>query len=280
VNAPALPAETSNIVSVRPSSWADLFDCAYRWEGKNILGMRSPAGPRMHLGTSLHASTAAFDQSRIFGAGISVGDSADVFVDALHHPKEEVDWKRDDFAIEDAESIGLALHGKYCTELSPRYEYKAVELRIEHLDIEVPEQSITIRVSGTMDRSRVRRGVTGGITVADLKSGVNAVGTDGKAATKGHWMQLGLYELGAVHALQEQIAGPAEIIGMQTTKKARVGVGEVRNAQRGLIGTPEQPGLIQMAAVMLKTGLFPPNPKSMTCGPKYCPRWNTCPYHE
>lgn len=270
----------SDTVSIRPSSWADLFDCAYRWEARHILGMRLPAGPRLHLGTSLHAGTAAFDQSRIFGKGITPDAAAAVFVDTLHHPKEEVDWKRDDLDIKDAESIGLALHGRYCTEVSPRYEYKAVELRVDSFDIEVPEQSITIRVNGTMDRSRVRRGTQGGITVADIKSGARAVGADGKAVTKAHWMQLGLYELGAVYALQEQIAGPAEIIGMQTTKAARVGTAEVHNAQRGLIGTPEQPGLIQMAAVMLKTGLFPPNPKSQTCHPKYCPRWNVCPYHE
>ncbi|RTT90057.1 PD-(D/E)XK nuclease family protein, partial [Pseudomonas aeruginosa] len=26
--------------------------------------------------------------------------------------------------------------------------------------------------------------------------------------------------------------------------------------------------------------LFPPNPQSPLCSPKYCPRWRTCPYHE
>ena len=47
-----------------------------------------------------------------------------------------------------------------------------------------------------------------------------------------------------------------------------------------MVGTEEFPGLIQIGADMLRTGIFPPNPQSFTCSAKYCTRWSTCPYHE
>jgi hypothetical protein len=40
-----------------------------------------------------------------------------------------------------------------------------------------------------------------------------------------------------------------------------------------LLGDEHQPGLIQIAASMLRTGLFPPNPKSTLCSRKYCPAY-------
>jgi hypothetical protein len=48
-----------------------------------------------------------------------------------------------------------------------------------------------------------------------------------------------------------------------------------------LIGDEEHPGLIEIAARMLKSGVFPPNPKSMLCSKKYCPAHAAhCRYHE
>jgi hypothetical protein len=263
-------------VTVRASSWADLFDCAYRWEGKHILNMRTASNGALALGTALHASTAVFDEARMLGKPVTPDDAAGVLVDRLLHPDEEVDWGED--SITEAEHIGLRLHTKYCTEISPRYEYKSVELRPEPLKIEVPAANTVVKITGQLDRSRVRA-ESAGVSVSDMKSGKMAVGSDGRAVTKGHWIQLGLYELLVEHSLHQHIAGPAEIIGLQTTKAGRVGTAEVVNARRGLIGTPESPGLIEMAANMLSTGLFPPNPRSITCHPRYCVRWSTCAYH-
>ena len=44
-------------LAVRASSWGEIFDCGYRWEGKNLLGMRLPAGLRTVLGSAIHAAT-------------------------------------------------------------------------------------------------------------------------------------------------------------------------------------------------------------------------------
>lgn len=266
----------TRIEEIRCSSWGLFFDCAYGWQGRNLLGMCGPGGGRLWLGQSLHHSTAVYDQGRLDQSGVSVDDAAGEFVTKLRHPDEEIIW--DDMTVRDAERIGLTLHSLYCQDISPQYEFSAVELRPDPLNIAVPEHGVTIRVTGQMDRSRVRADGNG-IGVSDIKSGQRAVGSDGRAVTTGHWIQLGLYELLAEASLGVRVTEPAEIIGLQTTTRPRAGVGQIHNARSGLLGCRDQPGLIQMAAQMLKSGLFPPNPKSMVCHPRYCPRWSTCIYH-
>ena len=39
-------------------------------------------------------------------------------------------------------------------------------------------------------------------------------------------------------------------------------------------------GLIEYAAVMFRTGLFPPNNQSILCSERYCARWAACKFHE
>lgn len=58
---------TADAYRVRASSWGSLFDCAFRWEGVNLLGITSPSSPRALLGTAIHASTAEFDAARVSG---------------------------------------------------------------------------------------------------------------------------------------------------------------------------------------------------------------------
>ena len=265
-------------VIIRSSSWAALFDCAYRWEGIHLLGLRNPVGGRMRLGTCVHHGTAVYDQSRIEGVGLSVDDAVGEFVDKLRTEEEDVRWDTD-LSRREAEDIGLRLVMKYCQDVSPRYSFVAVELRPEPLTVDVPEHGVSIIITGQMDRTRARKGATGGIGVSDIKTGARAVQKDA-ADTKGHQIQLGLYELLAERSLKLKVTEPAEVIGMQTAGTARIASGYIHNARRGLLGTPESPGLIELAARMVSSGIFPPNPKSMLCGAKYCPRWDTCLYHE
>jgi hypothetical protein len=56
----------------------------------------------------------------------------------------------------------------------------------------------------------------------------------------------------------------------------KIALAEVPDAMEQLVGTTTTPGLIEYAAVYLKTGLFPPNPKSQLCSETYCPRWERC----
>lgn len=265
------------IVTVRASSWGSLFNCAYAWEGMHLLGIKSPSSPRALLGTAIHASTAAFDSARITGLELSAFDAAEHLVQTLRHPKFDVDWRNSDLTPNEAEVAGLTLHTRYCTEISPRYEFVAVELETRPMDIDCGN-GVTVRLTGTLDRARVRRQQEG-VGIADVKTGGAAV-TDGVAKTKGHAPQIGTYELLYEHTTGKPITAPAEIIGLKTRGKPETGTGEIIGAKQLMIGTEHYPGLIEFAADMFRTGLFPPNPQSHLCCAKYCPRWAACPYHE
>jgi hypothetical protein len=268
----------TDIVSIRASSWWDLFDCAARWHYKHVDGLRTPVSFSGHLGISLHKATAKFDQRRIdqpHANDNDVTEAIETFVDALAKP--EYDVAPDDDAPPKAEEIGRKLTATYCTKVSPRYQFAAVEMSVDGLDIVT--EHLTIRMTGTADRLRVRN-VGRGVAVSDLKSGVKAVRTDGTAETKGHKAQLGAYELLAEQKLGEPIVADAEIIGLQTTSKARIGTATVSGAKEMMVGSAGSPGMIEIAASMLRSGLLPPNPKSMLCSPKYCPGWSRCKWHE
>lgn len=264
-------------VTVRASSWGALFSCAYAWEWVHILGHRSPSGPRALLGTAIHASTAAFDAGRINGVPVTAYDSASLLVDTLKNPDFEVDWRGADITPREAEATGLQLHTRYCNDISPRYDFIAVELTTKPLEIDCGG-GVIIRLTGQLDRARIKRD-DDGIGIADVKTG-GAAASHGIAKTKGHGPQIGTYEILYEHTTGNPITAPAEIIGLKTKGKAETGVGEIRNARQMMVGTDEFPGLIQIGADMFRTGLFPPNPQSFTCSAKYCPRWSTCPYHE
>lgn len=257
-----------NLTKIRASSLAELFDCPARWEAKNLLGMRGPTSGKALLGTAIHASTAAFDQSTIDGTMISIDDAAGALVDTIHNPDEEVDWDGD--RPSDAEKIGLVLHAKYCTTVSPVQTYAGVEVTCEALEI----TDLGIVLTGTTDRIRKLGDEYG---IADLKSGGRAVGSDGRAVTAGHGAQLAVYELLAEQSTGKAMTLPAQIIGLQTAKTSpKVGTGEIPNARQALIGTEEDPGLIHHAAGLIKAGRFYGNPKSMLCSAKFCPRYSVC----
>ena len=271
MNAPERSAFMRTIIPIRASSLAELFDCPARWEAKHILGMRGPRSAAAQLGTAVHAGTALFDQSHLpGGTPLSADDAAGAVVDAIHKPEEEVDWE--ETAPRDAERIALALHTRYCGEIAPQQVYRGVEVKCESL--ELPDLGIAL--TGTTDRVRE---VGGSLGITDLKTGGRAVGTDGRAVTQGHAVQLGVYELLAEHAMGLHITAPAQIVGMNTGKTPaaqRVGTGEVPNARAALIGTEESPGLLEHASRLIHSGAFYGNSKSFLCSAKYCPRHPVC----
>ncbi|WP_186276138.1 RecB family exonuclease [Burkholderia gladioli] len=268
---------SDSVYKVRASSWAALFECAYRWQGIHLLGMRNVVGLRAALGTAIHAGTAVYDQGVLDGSGLTADDAAGAFIDKLHDPSNEYDPLTDDLTLREAERIGIALTVKYCLEVAPRYQFIAVEMETKPLDIDCGG-GITIRLTGTMDRARVRRTALGP-GIADLKSGARAV-ADGVAVTKGHGPQIGTYEMLYEHTTGELIADTAEIIGLKTKGTPEIATAPVKNGKRVMIGTEETPGLIQFAADMFRAGRFFPNPKSLLCSQQYCPRYGSCSFHE
>lgn len=263
-----------NIVTIRASSLGELFDCPARWEAKHLLGMRTLSSGAAQLGTAIHASTAAFDASTLAGQGLTIDETAAAAIDSLYKPEFEVDW--DDSSPAEAEPIALALHKKYCAEFAPKQEYAAVEIKCESLEI----TDLGIALTGTTDRVRKTEN---GFGIADIKTGKTAVGSDGKVKTQGHSFQIGVYELLAERASGIPITESAQIIGMQTGKTAvaqRIGEGLIMGARDVLIGEEGSPGILESASKLIHSGVFWGNPKSMLCGPKYCPRFSTCNYRK
>ncbi|WP_338618967.1 PD-(D/E)XK nuclease family protein [Achromobacter sp. E1] len=261
-----------NVFTVRASSWGRLFDCAHAWEGTHILGMKKPAGMRALLGTAVHAGTAAYDLARLEGKPCTPDEAADVLVDELRNPAYEVDHAQDGLPMAKAEQIALTILVKYCADVAPKFTYIDVETKLDPLDIDCGN-GMTVRLTGTMDRARVAE-TEGGIVVPDVKTGARVV-QDGKAVTQGRAAQTGTYQLMYEHTKKVRTVG-SQIIALSTSGSAATAVSPVFDARRVMVGEPEQPGLLEHAAAMFRTGLFPPNPSSVLCSQKYCARWSSC----
>jgi hypothetical protein len=269
-------SEPSQTITVRASAWGKLFDCAHRFEWENLLGRSKPAGMRALLGTAVHAGTAAFDQGRLDGSGVTPDEAAGVLVDVLHNPDFEVDTSQDELTLRESERIALELHTTYCTEISPQFQFLAVESRLEPLEIDCGG-GVAVRLTGTMDRARTTQ-TDAGPVIADVKTGARVI-ERGAANIRGRSPQLGAYQLMYEQTERVRTAG-GQIVALATTTRPATAVSEVFDAKRVMVGTDDQPGLIQHAAEMFRTGLFPPNPSSPLCSKRYCGRWDTCIFHE
>jgi hypothetical protein len=267
----------SPLAVVRASSWGELFDCAARWHFKNVLGLRLPSSGQSALGTALHRGTAVYDKRRMLGEDAQVNEAIDATIDAVTRPEMDVAWDEDDLSRDKAAAVGMMLTKTYVEQIGSRRRFDAVELECNALDVET--DAGTVRLTGTTDR--VYQTADGRFGIGDLKTGKRAVHTDGVAETKGHGLQVGVYQIMAQHASGERMTAPAQIVGLHTAPtRPRVGIGEIPDATRSLLGTSDKPGLIEVAASMFKSGLFPPNPKSNLCSAKWCPGYSRCPYHE
>lgn len=250
----------------------ELWDCPARWEAKHVLGMRMPTGGAAQLGTAVHAGTAIYDQSVLNGQMVPASDIADVVVDTIWNPSTDVDWGES--SPKEAEPIALALYRKYCDQIAPQFDYVGIEEDCE--DLSIPE--LGIRLTGTTDRV-YQDPITGEYGIADLKTGKSAVNSDGVVKTSGHASQIAVYEILAEQATGLPITAQAKIIGLATAKTAkaqRVGVGSIDGAKSLLIGDDTHRGLLEIAATMIKSGVFYGNPRSSLCSKKYCVRYDNC----
>ena len=207
---------------------------------------------------------------------MTVDEAAGLFVDTLRNPERDVDYQQDELTVNEAERIGLQLHTLYCLDVSPRFVFSSVEATMQPLDIDCGDGTV-IRLTGTMDRARVATTPAGAV-IPDIKTGSRVI-EHGAVKIKGRSAQLGTYQLMYERERNELTAG-AQVIALQTSSKPQAGASVVFDAKRVMVGTETQPGLIEFAADMFRTGLFPPNPQSMLCSPKYCARWATCNFHE
>lgn len=256
---------------IRASSMSDLFDCGFRWYAKHVLGLKLPSSGAAYLGTSIHLGTAVYDQSRIDHKGLTLDDCIAPMIDKLYDKNADVDWEGE--SPKKAEPIAKSLLGKYIKEVSPQFEYVAVEAVCHSLTI----TDLDLELTGCTDR--IYRASDGQLGICDMKTGKTAVSADGEVKTTGYKMQISLYELLAGSTLHQPISAPAHIIGLQTgkTDKAqRVGIGTIEGAKSALLGNEFENGYLAMAAKIIKSGDFPANPRSQVCSPKYCPAWAMC----
>lgn len=262
------------MITIRASALSDFLDCPARAEAKHLLGRRMPSSGAALLGTAIHASTALYDGSVLNGSGITVDEAAGAAVDAIEKPNEDVILDEDESKA-GMQSIAIALHRRYCTEVAPTQKYVAVEVKCDRLEI----TDIGLALTGTTDRIRQTADGNG---IADLKSGKTAVKADGTVESKGHRYQLGVYELLAERASGIPIEAPAQIIGLQTGKTDRAQRVATSNGVYGardvLIGDQDSPGVLEMVSRMVHAGSFPGNPRSMLCSERYCPIFDTCKY--
>lgn len=247
-------------IRLRASSLADLMDCAMRWEGIHLMGITSPTGFRAHLGKALHHGANIFDGAKFNNEQVNIEDGISAFVNAFKKPESEIDWRgvnRGKLEVQ-----GIMLTRTYCADISPRYNYIAVEERMP--EVEAQSHGITITLTGQVDRLQRYEDAWG---VVDLKSTARP-GGDYRA-------QLAVYqELGAARMGTEPRI-EAGVIEMRTQGEATVEPKSIPIPHGYLLGdgfTGEE-GLLDIAARMLKQGVFPPNPRSNFCHPDYCPRY-------
>jgi len=258
------------MITIRASSLSELFDCPARWESKHIHGKFIPKSGAAQLGTAVHAGAAVFDSSVLLDTGVTVDEAAGAVVDAIHKPEYDVFW--DDEKPSDAEKIALSLHKKYCTEISPKQSYAAVEVACDRLEI----TDLGIALTGTVDRVHK---YDDGYGICDIKTGKQVVSVANTVNIKGNAYQLGVYELLADVASGLPISQPAKIIGLNTAKTEaaqRTAIGEVSGARDILMGDENRTGVLEIASRFMKSGSFYGNPRSMLCHEKFCPIFNTC----
>lgn len=260
-------------IQIRASSLAELFDCPARWAAKHIDKLWSPSGPPSLIGNGVHAGTAIFDTDRMLNIVPSVGAATDAAADCVRRPEHEVSW--DEMPQAKAIDIAVRLTKNYCADLAPQFEFDVVERPMIPLDV-IASNGLRIRFTGHVDRRRV---LPQGKGIVDIKTGKAVVRSDGSVNTKVSGAQLAVYELldlMAYKTLRTQNMLPAMIIAMPTAGKHEPRAAEIHAPHRVLVGDADNKGLIDMAADTIKSGNFWGNPRSMLCGKKYCPKFDSC----
>lgn len=263
-----------DVIRLRASALAELFDDSLRWRSRAIDGIHTPTSGRSHLGTAVHFGTADFDRQRLLADGRpDAADAVGAFKQYFHNDAG-VHWT--DIKKLEAEKIGMRLVADYCTEISEQFEWVAVEATCEPLVLTMPN-GVVFEITGTTDRV-YRLGSQYGI--ADFKSGARIIGEDGEVEVDEHGPQLGTYEL--LESIAENATGfkitlPAFIMGFSTAS-AQIKWRFVDNPRTLLFGDTDHVGYLEAAARIIKENLFVGNPRSMLCSERYCGIYNSCFY--
>lgn len=269
----------NDVVQIRASGLAELFDCAARWKGKNFLGHRGPTYGRSHLGTSIHYATAYYDNERIIENGSPDTETAvDKFIEYIR-ADEKVLWA--DMPKQVAEKIGIQLVTKYCLEISEQFDWVKVEATCEPIQIAMPN-GVIFELTGHVDR--VRRKIIDSkpkYGVADFKTSSRILKADGSLAVDKHGLQLAVYEFLEIQA--EQATGldmelPALVVGFSTSGNLDILTEEIPNPRTLLFGDGDNKGYLIAASEKIEHQDYIGNTYSMMCTPRYCASHPHCFY--
>lgn len=264
-----------DIVRMRASALGELFDDSLRWAAKILDHRYGPTYGRSHLGTSVHFGTADFDRQTTLPDGkpdveVAVAKFLEIFND-----DEKVSWT--DLPKAKAEGIGLNLVIDYCNEISPQFNWVAVEALCEPLLITMPN-GIIFEITGTVDRVYEKDDKHG---IADLKTGYAIITPNAEVDVAKHGPQLATYDL--LEMMAESATGfdiklPAIVIGLSTSGNGTMMWEEVQNPRTLLFGDGINMGYLLAASEIIASQLYIGNPRSMLCTEKYCPIYNECFY--
>ena len=95
-----------------------------------------------------------------------------------YDPENDFNPGRDDPTMPRQNALAFVLLVKYCREVTPKYEFFAVEMETKPLDIDCGG-GVIVQLTGTMDRARVCR-KSDGPGIADVKRAAAAVQKGGK----------------------------------------------------------------------------------------------------
>lgn len=269
----------NDIVPIRASGLAELFDCSSRWAGKAFYGHRGVTYGRSHLGTSIHHATAWYDNERTLADGNpDTEEAVERFINYLR-ADEHVMWA--DIPRQQAEKIGITLVTHYCLEISAQFDWVKVEATCEPIQVPMPN-GIIFEITGHVDR--VRRKIVDGTArhgVADFKTSTRIIAQDGSLSIDRHGLQLAIYELLEIQAAEAtglKMDLPALVVGFSTSGRFEILTEEIPNPHALLFGDGVNKGYLIAASEIILHQQYIGNTYSMMCSERYCPSYQHCFY--
>lgn len=250
-------------INIRASSISAFFSCPKRWAAIHLDKLPPmPSTPPAVIGSAVHEGTAVYDSAILSGENIAPDDAAGVVVDYLQHPKDDVNWSS--MTYKEAERRALGVYTRYVTDEAPNLKFYAVELPLDALNIDFPEQDITISLTGTLDRIFIDSEKR---SVLDIKSGERVM----SQSVSKHMAQLGAYQILAQNKLGIAMDAAPKLCRLQTSAEYKTDVVSVPGSITTLLGTDDEKGLLQHAAEMLSSGDLVGDASSWLCSEKFCP---------
>lgn len=264
---PLLQINKSDI-RIRPSAITSFYGCAFQWAKRFLEGEpQGPSGARASIGTGIHSGAEAF-WKEVTPTGDREKYSLSAITDAaVESFREDI---KDGVLYDDGENENTAIKeiasgveafaddiGQFV--LIPDFVEEYFEVEIDH--------PLVVAVGGTID-------YLARTTLADIKTSKR------KVSAQSHVVQQSTYRYLAEanghiitnNAIQGVVLKKSGADGMVMPLETNV-----EQAKFLINGILDRIDLALIDAAPLHV-LFPGNPGYMFCSPKYCERYDTCPF--